>query len=88
MFERPAPAQVTPDPAKGGALDRANVERLASKLTEARKQTNENTPVAIDALAKKLAATAAELQKKHVGRRIDFDVIVKDGRAILKPIVR
>lgn len=88
MFDRPSPPQVSESKDTGNTLDRTNMERLAKKLTEARQQTHEKSPVLVDALTKKLEATAAELQKKHVGRRIDFDVVIKDGKAIVKPIVR
>jgi hypothetical protein len=70
------------------ALDRTRVEQLAAKLSEARQQTKESTAVSVDALAKKLETTADELSKKHNGRRIDFDVVIKNGKAIVKPIVR
>ncbi|MGE5784487.1 MAG: MXAN_5187 C-terminal domain-containing protein [Myxococcales bacterium] len=69
-------------------LEHAKVERLAEKLRNARQQTNENSPVSVDALAKKLEVTAAQLREKHQGRQIDFDVVIKDGRAIVKPIIR
>jgi hypothetical protein len=69
-------------------LERSRIEQLAVKLRDARKQTHEASPVSVDALAKKLQTTAEELLKKHAGRRIDFDVVIKDGKAILKPIVR
>jgi hypothetical protein len=69
-------------------LENVDVEQLADKLRAARKQTQENSPVSVDALAKKLETTASELQKKHTGKRIDFDVVIKDGKAIIKPIVR
>jgi hypothetical protein len=70
------------------ALDRTRVEQLAEKLRDARKQTHESAAVSVDALAKKLQTTAEELRKKHSGKRVDFDVVIKDGKAIVKPIVR
>jgi hypothetical protein len=69
-------------------LDRTRIEQLAEKLRDARKQTHESATVSVDALAKKLQLTAEELRKKHAGKRVDFDVVIKDGKAILKPIVR
>jgi hypothetical protein len=88
---RPAPAQ--PDSSRtrtkhADILDRSQVEQLAAKLSDARKQTHEPSPVSVDALAKKLQTTAEELHKKHAGKRIDFDVVIKGGKAIIKPIVR
>ncbi len=77
------PGRKSPD-----TLDRARIEQLAEKLRDARKQTHESATVSVDALAKKLQGTAEELRKKHAGKQVDFDVIIKDGKAILKPIVR
>lgn len=75
-------------PTQSGTLDRARVERLAEKLRAARQQTNESAPVSVDALAKKLQASVAQLREKHQGKQVDFEVIIRDGKAILKPIVR
>jgi hypothetical protein len=69
-------------------LDRYRIEQLAEKLRDARKQTHEAAAVSVDALAKKLHASAEELHKKHAGKRVDFDVVIKDGKAIIKPIVK
>jgi phosphoribosyl-dephospho-CoA transferase len=64
------------------------LEHLAEKLRQARQQTHESASVSTDALAKKLETTKIELQKRHIGKQIDFDVVIKDGKAIVKPIVR
>jgi hypothetical protein len=29
-----------------------------------------------------------KLQQKHGGRVVDFEVVVKDGRTVLKPVVK
>lgn len=73
---------------RSNTLDRARVERLAEKLRAARQQTNESAPVSVDALAKKLQASAEQLREKHKGRQVDFEVIIRDGKAILKPVIR
>lgn len=70
------------------SLERARVEQIAEKLRDARKQTHEAGVVSVDALAKKLQTTVDELRKKHQGKRVDFDVVIKDGKAIVKPIVK
>jgi hypothetical protein len=81
--------QSAPEPAREReTLDRSAIARVAEKLQNARKQTNEGGAVSMEALTRKLEATAAELRKKHVGKRVDFDVVIKDGKAIVKPIVR
>ncbi len=44
--------------------------------------------MSLDGLTKSLKATQEKLREKHAGRRIDFDVVIKDGKAVVKPIVR
>lgn len=85
--ERRAPA-ATASSSNRGTLSRQRVEQLATQLTDAKRRNNEAGSVSVDVLAKRLEATATQLRKKHVGRSVDFDVVIKGGRAILKPIVR
>ena len=33
-------------------------------------------------------AVEAKLREQHKNRKIDFDVVIKDGKAVVKPIVR
>ena len=41
----------------------------------------------MDSLAKSLRDSSEKLRQKHVGKAVDFEVQVKDGKTILKPIV-
>jgi hypothetical protein len=75
-------------PKRQDSFERARVEQLAEKLRAARVQTKESAPVSVDALAKKLEQTAEQLREKHRGKQVDFEVIIRDGKAILKPFVR
>jgi len=85
----------SPRPVTGNAtltaqsgVSRELVERVGEKLGAARKQTHENVAVSHEALAKKLSATLDDIQRRHPGKKVDFDVVIKDGKAIVKPIVR
>ena len=69
-------------------LSSTQVQELHRKLVAAKRQTNDAAPVSADRLGRKLEATAAKLRAAHGNRRIDFDVVIRDGRAIIKPIVR
>jgi len=42
----------------------------------------------MDSLAKSLRDSSEKLRQKHPGKTVDFDVQVKDGKTVLKPIVR
>jgi hypothetical protein len=45
--------------------------------------------VSYEGLAKSLRAVEAKLRAQHgANRRVDFEVVVKDGKPVVKPIVR
>ena len=39
-------------------------------------------------LATKLRATEKKLLEKHAGKVVDFKVVIKDGKAIVRPILK
>ncbi len=42
----------------------------------------------MDGLGRQLRAAEDKLRKQHGNRKIDFDIVIKDGKAVVKPIVR
>jgi hypothetical protein len=65
------------------------VKELYREYVTAKRQCNESTSSITEAsLAKSLRGTAEKLKEKHRGRRIDYEVVIKDGRAVLKPVVK
>jgi hypothetical protein len=82
----PAPPERPRAPAPE-AFD-ARVRELHGKLNELKKQNREGSQVSLEGLAKSLKDTESRLREKHGDRRIDFEVVLKDGRAVVKPIVR
>ncbi|MCB9583501.1 MAG: hypothetical protein H6717_41090 [Polyangiaceae bacterium] len=64
------------------------VRELHQRLVDAKRRTNDPKAVSVDGLAKTLRATEDRLRKQHGNRKIDFDVVIKDGKAVVKPIVR
>ncbi len=94
----PAPAAVpkpalaaAPKPAasaaSAGSVDDARLRDLHARLQQAKQQTKEAN-VSYEGLAKSIRATEAKLREQHKNRKIDFDVVIKDGKAVVKPIVR
>ncbi len=69
----------------GGGLDDAKLKELHRRYVEARKQTQAGGHVSLEKLEKSLRATEAKLKQQHGGRSIDFDIVVKGGKAIIKP---
>jgi hypothetical protein len=88
-----APAPAAPSATKpaaaspGGAVDDTRLRELHARLQQAKQQTKEAN-VSYEGLAKSIRATEAKLREQHKNRKIDFDVVIKDGKAVVKPIVR
>src|SRR6185369_4576308 len=83
---KPATAAAPPAAAPPAVDDR--VRELHARLVEAKRQTQDTAAVTMEGLAKSMKATEAKLREQHKNRKIDFDVVIKDGKAVLKPIVR
>lgn len=64
------------------------MKAVHAKLMAAKKQLNEQSGVSVGGLKKQLDASYQKLQAKHRGKQIDFDVVVKDGKAVVKPKIR
>jgi len=79
-------ARSAPQPA--GAISLERVKQLHKELMEAKAKTAEPEKISLNALTRKLEASAKALEEKHAGKRVDFTVVIKDGKAIIKPIVR
>jgi hypothetical protein len=82
------PAAPKPGPVAAAPAVDDRVRELHARLIEAKRQTQDNAAVTMEGLAKSMKATEAKLREQHKNRKIDFDVVIKDGKAVLKPIVR
>lgn len=67
-----------------GTLSEARVRALHQAYVDARKQTNAKA-VSFEKLERSLRETETKLRGSHQGRSVDFEVVIKDGKAILKP---
>jgi hypothetical protein len=64
------------------------LKQLHQELAETKKKLNLGANVSLDALSKSLRDTEQKLRAEHGGKSVDFQVVVKDGKAVVKPIVR
>jgi hypothetical protein len=65
------------------------MRQIYDRYVEVRRQQNEAPgAVSYESLARSLRENAAKLREKAGSRAIDFEVTVKDGRTVLKPVVR
>jgi hypothetical protein len=55
----------------------------------AKRQNNERANINVGSLTKSLRAAEAKLKAQHgQHRKIEFDVVIRNGKAVVKPIVR
>ena len=94
---RPAPPPPPPPraprppgpPAAAASLRDEDVRRIYGRYVEARKQAGKRPDgVSYEKLASQIRKMEPELRRKHAGKSIDFEVVVKDGRVGLKPVAR
>jgi hypothetical protein len=86
---RPSPAVPAALPIPASTVTAQRVKELHALLAEAKRQTNDPAAVSEAALTRSLQAAEAKLRQRHgADRDIDFDVVIKDGRAVVKPVVR
>ncbi len=77
-----------PPPAAAGELPDARVRAIYAQYVDAKRRQNESTAaITYDAVAKSLRDSSAKLRQKH-GKAVDFEVAIKDGKAILKPVLK
>ncbi len=84
----PARAPARPAPSAASGLSEDRVKAVHAKLMATKRQLNEQSGVSVGGLKKQLEASYQKLQAKHRGKQIDFDVVVKDGKAVVKPKIR
>jgi hypothetical protein len=90
----PKSTAVTPPAAASGgnnlgAFSTEDVERVYAQYLAARKQNAERTDnVKRDTIEKTIRTLLPQLEKKHAGKKIDFEVVVKDGKVALKPVAK
>jgi hypothetical protein len=87
--EAAAPAAPAAPPARrDGGLPEYRVRQLYVEYVEAKRRQKESTAsLTYEALAESLRASSVKLREKH-GKPIDFEVGIKDGKAVLRPRVK
>jgi len=84
---RPAPAPVAAKPAASQVDERTR--QIYSKYVETKRSLGESTAsITMDGMAKTIRDSEEKLRQKHPGKAVNFEVQVKDGKTVLKPIVR
>jgi hypothetical protein len=90
---RPAPAAPSPAPTHGGravvtggGVDVAAMRALYDRYADARRKNNEGA-VRFETLEESVQKMVPKLREKYGDKKVDFDVVVQNGRVGLKPKV-
>lgn len=85
----PPPSSPNPSPRAQRDLSEERMRQLYSELVETKRKQKESTAaLTYEGMAKSLRESSAKLKEKHNGRSVDFEVTVKDGKTILRPVVK
>jgi hypothetical protein len=84
-----APKPTAPPSHAEGDLGDQRIRQIYAKYVETKRSTQESTAgVTYDKLAATLRAQADKLKSAHPNRSVDYEVVVKDGKTHLKPVLR
>ena len=83
---KPKPRSLPPEPPAGPGPSEEQIQALYKRYLDARRNNQERTDnVKLETIAKTVRDMVPKLAEKHAGKRIEFDVVLKDGRVALKP---
>jgi hypothetical protein len=85
---RPGPPQSPPAAPSGANITDERLKQIHAELSAAKRQAKQTDAVSLDALSRSLRESEKRIQAQHPGRSVDFHVVMKDGKPIVKPIVR
>jgi hypothetical protein len=88
----PPPARPVAAPAPAGRSDdlpEPRLRQIYAKYVEAKRASNESTAgVTYERLVDSLRTQAAKLRASNPAKSVDYEVVVKDGKTLLKPILK
>lgn len=86
---RPTRKSAPPIASRAKGPGDARMRQIYESYVEAKRKNNERTDkVDYETVAKSLKKMVPKLDRKHKGKRIDFKVVVKDGKVGIKPVVK
>ena len=86
---RPSSPPAAPAAPPAGDLSEQRLRQIYAKYVEAKRAANESTAgVTYERLVESLRAQAAKLRADNPAKSVDYEVVVKNGKTLLKPILR
>jgi len=65
------------------------MREIYSQYVQTRRERNEpTTNITFEKLSESLRSQTEKLKQKHASKKIDYEIVVKDGKTLIKPIVR
>jgi hypothetical protein len=84
-----APSPAASKPVKDGHLSDERVRQIYTQYVDTKRSLKESTAsLTYESLSKSLRDSSDMLRKKHGGKSVDFEVTVKDGKTVLRPVVK
>ena len=69
-----------------GGVSEQKLQQIHKVYVEAKRRTGEQSTLTVEALRAQMARQVPLVQAKHGCEQVDFKVILKDGKAMLKAI--
>ena len=83
----PKPSAAPPRPTEASALSDDKVRAIYNAFVSAKKKCNEDvSKLTFDAVAGNLRKQIPQLLKQHNAKSIEFKIVIKDGKAVLKAL--
>lgn len=86
--ERPGRPRPAPSPGAPAAAEDARLRRLYDVYMTAKRRTGERTTLSYEGLVAQLRKQEPTLRQKYNCDAIDYKVVLKDGKAVLKAVPR
>lgn len=81
------PPNRTPAPVNtGGGMSDQRLQQLYDVYMKAKQRTGEQSSLTVDALKKQIEKQIPAIKAKHKCENVDFKVVLKDGKAMLKAV--
>lgn len=70
----------------GGGMDDEKIRRLYNVYMQAKKRTGEQSNLSLDGLKRQLEKQIPAIKQKHGCKDVEFKVVLKNGKAMLKAV--
>jgi hypothetical protein len=83
---RAVPRPVAPTPASAATMSETRLQQLYEVYMQAKKRTGEQSSLTVDALRKQIDKQIPAIKAQHKCDSVDFKVVLKDGKVMLKAV--